>query len=42
VHIEFSADSNKIVISGPPTEVQAAENLLESSLKELVCFLCCI
>ena len=26
------------MISGPPTEVQAAESLLESSLKELVSF----
>ncbi|XP_066928162.1 vigilin-like [Clytia hemisphaerica] len=33
VHVEFV--ENKIMISGPPTEVQAAENLLESSLKEL-------
>jgi len=33
VHVEFV--ENKIMISGPPTQVQAAENLLESSLKEL-------
>jgi len=33
VHIDF--EDGKIVIEGPPTEVQAAENLLESSLKEL-------
>lgn len=33
VHVEFVDD--KILIEGPPTEVQAAENLLESSLKEL-------
>lgn len=33
VHIEFSED--KIIIDGPPKEVQAAENLLETSLKKL-------
>lgn len=33
VHIEFIED--KIIIDGPPKEVQAAENLLETSLKKL-------
>ena len=39
VHIEFTED--KILIEGPPNEVQIAENLLESSLKELVMFFVC-
>lgn len=36
VHIEFLEDKDKIIIEGPPAEVQAAENLLSSSLKDLV------
>lgn len=35
VHVEFVEDKDKILIQGPPTEVQAAENLLSSSLTEL-------
>jgi len=35
VHIEFLEDKDMILIEGSPTEVKAAENLLESSLKEL-------
>lgn len=35
VHVEFIEDKDKILIQGPPTEVQAAENLLSSSLMEL-------
>lgn len=35
VHIEFLEDKDKIIIEGPPAEVQAAENLLSSSLKDL-------
>jgi transcription antitermination factor NusA-like protein len=35
VHVEFVEDKDKILIQGPPTEVQAAENLLSSSLIEL-------
>jgi len=35
VHIEFLEDKDKIVIEGPPAEVNAAESLLESSLKDL-------
>jgi len=35
VRIEFLEDKDKIVIEGPPTEVQAASTLLSSSLKDL-------
>jgi len=35
VHVEFVEDKDKILIQGPPTEVQAAESLLSSSLDEL-------
>lgn len=35
VHVEFVEDKDKILIQGPPTEVQAAEALLSSSLNEL-------
>ena len=37
VHVEFIEDKDKILIQGPPAEVQSAENLLSSSLMELVC-----
>jgi len=35
VHVEFIEDKDKILIQGPPAEVQSAENLLSSSLMEL-------
>jgi len=35
VQVEFNEERDKILIQGPPTEVQAAENLLSSSIMEL-------
>lgn len=35
VHVEFIEDKDKILIQGPPAEVQSAENLLSSSIMEL-------
>lgn len=35
VHVEFVEEKDKILIQGPPNEVQAAENLLTTSLREL-------
>jgi len=35
VHVEFIEDKDKILIQGPPGEVQSAENLLVSSITEL-------
>jgi len=35
VHVEFIEDKDKIIIDGPPTEVQSAENLLRLSIMEL-------
>ena len=36
VHVEFNSDSDKIVLEGPPAEVQQAKESFESFTEDLV------
>ena len=40
VHVEFNSDSDRIILEGPPAEVQQAKESFESFTEDLVHTLC--
>ncbi len=41
VHVEFNSDLEKIILEGPPSEVQVAKESFETFTEDLVSFSFC-